>query len=196
MSIRRGAFFHWISSTLLTAVLCATLLQISDAADSATKDKVKKRERQSGNITLKVVTPKQYKAVLAKHKGKVIIVDFWATWCIPCLKNFPHTVEWSRKYSQKKLVVISFSMDDFEPESKEEVLKFLKKQNATIINLMSSLGGEEQAMEAFEIEGGAIPHFKIYDRKGKIVKTFGGDPDNPFTHKDVEAELVKVLNKK
>ena len=154
------------------------------------------QKKLTGDVTLKVVGPREFKAVLAKQKGKVVVVDFWATWCLPCLKHFPKTVEWSRKYPEKELVVISLSMDDSDPESKAEALTFLKKQNATIINLMSSLGGEEKAMLAFEIAGGAIPHFKIYDRKGKVFKTFGGDPDNPFTHTDVEAALVKVLNRK
>ena len=154
------------------------------------------RKKQTGDITLKVVGPREFKAVLAKQKGKVVVVDFWATWCLPCLKHFPKTVGWSRKYPKKELVVITFSMDDSDPESKEDALTFLKKQNATIINLMSNLGGEEEAMAAFEIDGGAIPHFKIYDRKGKVFKTFGGDPDNPFTDMEVEAALVKALNRK
>jgi thiol-disulfide isomerase/thioredoxin len=154
------------------------------------------RKKLSGDIALKVVGPREFKAVLAKQKGKVVVVDFWATWCLPCLKHFPKTVGWSCKYPKNKLVVISLSMDDSDPESKEAALTFLKKQNATIINLMSNLGGEEKAMAAFEIDGGAIPHFKIYDRKGKVFKTFGGDPDTPFTHMDVEAALVKVLNRK
>ncbi len=154
------------------------------------------QKKKTGDITLKVVGPKEFKAVLAKQKGKVVVVDFWATWCLPCLKHFPKTLGWSRKYPKKELVVITFSMDDSDPESKEAALTFLKKQNATIINLMSSLGGEEKAMAAFEIDGGAIPHFKIYDRKGKIFKTFGGDPDNPFNHREIEAALVKALNRK
>ena len=179
-----------------TMLIFPMLLQAANSADKTKEDGSKQAGKKAGDITLKVVGPKEFKAVLAKQKGKVVVVDFWATWCLPCLKNFSRSVEWSRKYPKKELVVISLSMDDSDPESKKAALTFLKKQNATIINLISSLGGEEEAMQAFEIDGGAIPHFKIYDRKGKVFKTFGGDPDNPFTHREVEAALVKALNRK
>ena len=154
-----------------------------------------KKPAPTGTVTLRTVNPAGYTAELKKHRGKVIVVDFWATWCIPCLKEFPHTIEWDKKFHDKGLVVISMNMDDTDKDSRTAALEFLKKQNATTINLHSSLGGEEAAMKAFSISDGALPHFKIYGRDGKLLKTFGFNPKKPLSHADIETALQDALKR-
>lgn len=159
-----------------------------------TYEKASKTEKRV--VAVRVVNRAAYDAVLKgdEYRGKVILVDFWATWCIPCIKEFPHTVEWSRKYADQGLAVVSVSMDD--PDQKDEVLKFLKKQQATFTNLLSDEGISENAVKAFDIAGGALPHYKIYNRSGQVVRTFGGDPDKPLNHEEIESALRKVLGSK
>jgi thiol-disulfide isomerase/thioredoxin len=146
-------------------------------------------------ITLDVVDRQGYEKALADkdHRGKVVVVDVWATWCVPCLKSFKHTVEWQKKYGRRGLAVVSLSMDEPDEESRERALEFLKKQKATFTNLISRYGGEEEGMEAFDIDGGTLPHFKLYDRRGKLLKKFGGDPDQAVDHLEVEVEIRKAL---
>ena len=175
-----------IGRSVALKMLAGGVVLVSSAMTALAAD-VKTEEK----VTLRVVTPEQYEQVIRQHRGKVVVVDFWATWCIPCVKAFPHTVQWHRELRDKGLVVMSMSMDD--PEQKEDALKFLTKQKATFTNLLSSLGGEEKGMEAFKVEGGAVPHFKIYGRDGKLVRQFGADPDNPWDHSDVEKAIREVL---
>jgi thiol-disulfide isomerase/thioredoxin len=126
-------------------------------------------------VSVSVATPDQFADVIAKHKGKVIFVDFWATWCVPCRKAFPHTVELAKKYPEK-LAVVSMALDD--ADAKEDVLDFLKEQEATFDNLMCSFGGSDESYNAYEIPGSALPYFRIYDREGTLKHTFGYDAEN------------------
>jgi thiol-disulfide isomerase/thioredoxin len=148
--------------------------------------------RKPAEVTLDVVDQAGFEQALAKSKGKVVLVDFWATWCTPCKKAFPHTVALAGKYAPQGLEVISVSMDD--DAAHEEALAFLKEQQATFNNLRSKWGAEEEAIEKFEIDGGGLPHLKLYDRQGKLVKKFtSGDPDAVFSQEDVELAVRQLV---
>ena len=148
---------------------------------------------QPPEVSLVVADHAFYEKVLAGKRGEVVLVDFWATWCVPCRKSFPQTVELHEKYAGSGLEVVSVSMDD--ADAHEAAVEFLKEQNARFTNLRSAQGAEAEAVEAFEIEGGAIPHYKLYDRQGKLVKVFtSGDPDRTFEHADIEAAVRELLS--
>jgi thiol-disulfide isomerase/thioredoxin len=148
------------------------------------------RQAATREVTLQSADRATYDALLKKYRGKVVLVDFWATWCVPCRKGFPHTIQWSKELADKGLVVISVSLDDPEAD-KEAAWDFLKEQNATFPNLITSLGNEE-SMEAFEIDGGALPHYKLYGRDGKLLQKFASDEQEP-SHKEIEAAIRAAL---
>lgn len=151
-----------------------------------------------GNIRVQVVDKKGYDRALANHKGKVVLVDCWATWCVPCRKEFPKTVQLSKEYRDKGLDVISLSFDAVK-DSKDsqvprDVIDFLTSQGATFENLISAEDITETGAQAFDIDGGALPHFKLYNRDGKLIRAFAsGDPDKIFTHDDVERAVREAL---
>jgi thiol-disulfide isomerase/thioredoxin len=128
-------------------------------------------------VTLSVAGRADYDALLDSLRGKVVLVDFWATWCGPCVKQFPHTVELYQQSDPDQLAVVSVSMDD--PEDEEKVLEFLQARGASFHNLLSEYGISAEGFEAFEIDDGAVPHYKIYDRSGKLRHTAssGGEVD-------------------
>lgn len=144
-------------------------------------------------ITIQTVDKAGYDDVIRKHQGQVVLADFWATWCIPCKKMFPHTVHLHNEFAGTGLAVVSVCLDD---EAEEPAaLEFLKKQNATFDNLRVKSGGEDETFEKFEIASGAIPHLKLYDRTGKIHRVFDADPtaDKQFTADDVEQAVRELL---
>ena len=114
-------------------------------------------------------------AAIARHRGKAVLVDFWATWCPPCIALFPHTVELSRRFPAADFAVITVSLDD--PDSLPAVQKFLNRHNADTENYFSMMSGQA-AVEAFEIDDGGIPHLRVYDRQGNLVgKILGAYPE-------------------
>lgn len=144
-------------------------------------------------LQVAVVDEVEFSKRVAQHRGKVVLVDFWATWCGPCRRQFPHTVALSQEFADEGLVVISMSMD--EPEQRDSVLRFLRKQQGEMHHWVSAIGGGSRAMEAFQIESGSLPHYKIYDRGGEIAATFSLDPlaASQFTADDIKAKVKEIL---
>jgi thiol-disulfide isomerase/thioredoxin len=148
---------------------------------------------------VKLVTVKWqgYLDQVASHKeAKLIVVDAWATWCGPCMTNFPHLVELHHKYADKGLVAISVSLDDANvPKKVAAATKFLKEKKAVFTNLILDEKRAEDAFERFNI--GAIPSVFVYTPDGKEIKRFTlEDVDNQFTYEQVEAFVKDYLEGK
>ena len=109
---------------------------------------------------------------LASLKGKVTVVYFWATWCVPCRIETPKLVKLYDGYKAKGVEVVGIALDNG-----DKVRAFVKDMNATYpvyygghdaVELGKTLGNDQ----------GAIPFLVVIDKTGKIVATFKGDlPD-------------------
>jgi thiol-disulfide isomerase/thioredoxin len=145
-------------------------------------------------VQLQTVDKAGYDAALAKLRGKVVLVDFWATWCEPCVEQLPHTLALSEKLRERGLEVVTVSCDD--PTESDRTAAFLTSKNAGgATNLMSQFGGSPRTMEEFEVSSGAVPFYKLYDRSGQLRQTFGITPKaaKQFTTADIEAAVEQVL---
>ena len=125
-------------------------------------------------------------ALIAAHKGQVVFVDYWATWCHPCVEYFPHTVEMSRKYKDRGLATIAVSFDD--PADESPPRAFLAKQRAEFENLQSSYDPGPAAFEGFGID--LVPHFRLYDRTGKLRHKWDAKPE------DADEKIEELLAEK
>ena len=126
-----------------------------------------------GNVQLELIDEVGFAEVLQRHRGQVVLVDFWATWCPGCVALFPHTVELHERFADRGLAVISVDFDDPD-EERTVALKFLIDQGATFENYISRYGGGTRSAEAFELDG-SLPQMKLYDREGRLHRSFGGD---------------------
>jgi thiol-disulfide isomerase/thioredoxin len=127
---------------------------------------------------------------VAAHRGEVVLVDFWATWCKPCVELFPHTVALQRRFGGRGLAVITVSLDD--PDHPAAARKFLAAHATATENYLSSYDVGPAAFSAFGIDDGSLPHVQIYDRQGKPQRTFssGGKSIDPAAIQRAVEEVV------
>ena len=144
-------------------------------------------------ITVRPADRQVYEDLLKQHQGKVVLVDCWATWCLSCMEQFPHTVKLHEQYASEGLAVISVNFD--EPENVTAVKEVLAARRAVFDNLQSKWGSGEQSFEAFDIKSGTLPEYKLYDRTGQLRETFLVDPsaDKQFTPEDIERSVKALL---
>src|SRR2546423_874004 len=80
------------------------------------------------------VTAEGLDQAVQARKGSVVVVDFWATWCGPCVERFPHLVALHKKYADHGLVCVSASID--KAEKRDDVRQFLARHGATFPNYL------------------------------------------------------------
>jgi thiol-disulfide isomerase/thioredoxin len=187
-------------ATILPLVACLAGSLLVGCGSKTTRDEAaapaaaRSPSAQSTPVVLTPVDRAGFDAAMEKHRGKVVLVDYWATWCLPCVEQLPHTLEIGRKLGQRGLSVVTVSCDD--PDEADRIAEFLRSKNAGgATTLISQYGGSPQTMEAFGITSGAVPFYQLYDRTGKLRQTFGIDPaaKEQYTPADIEAAIEKLL---
>ncbi|MBF0296034.1 MAG: TlpA family protein disulfide reductase [Magnetococcales bacterium] len=103
---------------------------------------------------------------LTDFKGKVVLVNFWATWCPPCLDEIPALIKLQKKYGEKGFLVVG--IDYLERADKEELKKFLDAQG---INYPVVIGDPRAVQSLTKVLGGvyALPVTKLLNREGKLA---------------------------
>ena len=125
------------------------------------------------------------KVSLADHRGRFVLIDFWATWCPPCLKSIPELVELHKKYKEKGLVVLGISLDDPGQVDNNLLAAFKEKHRIDYVILRGSEGVLQDYSGA---QGMSIPTMFFVDREGKIVEKLVG-----FMPGRVEISLKKLM---
>ncbi len=117
---------------------------------------------------------------ISQYKGKVVLVDFWATWCGPCVEELPNVIAAYQKYHDKGFEIVGISLD----KSKESLQKFTQEKGMTWAQYFDGKGWESKLGQMYGIT--SIPATFLLDAEGRIIAT---DVRGPA----LEAELAKRL---
>ncbi len=129
-----------------------------------------------------------YAKLVADQKGKVLLVNFWATWCQPCRKEMPALAKLAAKLQPKGFVLATVSAD--EPEDSDTALAFVRQAGVKGPSYLKRVKNDDKFIASLEPKwSGALPALAMYDRTGKKVRVVIGEADLA----KVEAELMKLL---
>jgi thiol-disulfide isomerase/thioredoxin len=176
----------------VVAVIAATYL-----ADRATRQpksgvpKVTIRDAAAKpvpELTLKNLDGKDLS--LAQYKGKVVLVNFWATWCEPCQVEIPWLIEMQQKYAARGFTVLGIAMDE---EGASVVTPWVNKERFDVNGSKSQMNypiviGDDAAADKF---GGLLgyPTSVLISRDGKVIKRITGIISYDEISKSIESQL-------
>ncbi|MFT3947053.1 MAG: redoxin family protein [Agriterribacter sp.] len=128
-------------------------------------------------VALQHIDENGIKELLQNKSDKLRLINVWATWCGPCVSEFPDFITINRMYRKRDFEFISISADN--PGKKDKVLQFLKKQQASNSNYIFSEDDKYKLIEAIDPAWqGALPYTILVEPGGKIVYAKQG-PINP-----------------
>ena len=122
---------------------------------------------------------------LEQLKGKVVYLDFWASWCDPCRKSFPWMNEIHSRYDNKKFTIVAVNLDS----EKADALKFLKNMPA---NFDVAYDPEGQVADKYGLK--AMPSSYLIDKKGALVSAHKGYREGDTN--EIEKKINQLLNSK
>lgn len=124
---------------------------------------------------------------IGKLKGKVVLLDFWATWCIPCIKTFPTLRQWQTRYGPKGLVIIG--MTDLTAQTSEKVRSFVQKEKLPWI---VAIDPNKRTQKNYGVN--ALPHSIVIDKKGTVRASHVGGKSLQEIEKEIEELLGPGAN--
>jgi len=135
-------------------------------------------------VTLDTISDSGIRELVQNHSDKLRLINVWATWCGPCVTEFPEFITMNRMYRKRDFEFISISAD--EPSKQNKALQFLQKQEASTKNYIFSGDSKYKLIEAIDSKWpGALPYTILVEPGGKIVFSKEGIID--------PAELKKAI---
>jgi thiol-disulfide isomerase/thioredoxin len=129
-----------------------------------------------------------FNRVIAENKGKVVLFDFWATWCEPCRAELPQLLKLERKWHDRGLVLVTVSADS--ADQQPAALKFLEHSGVRFPAFVKQVKDDDAFINAVDKKwSGALPALFLYDRSGHRVTSFVGEVEIA----DIEHAIDRLL---
>ncbi len=150
-------------------------------------------------VPIQLADWEEVERLVADQRGKVVVLDVWSTWCLPCIREFPNLVALHQKHGDA-VACMSLSCNytgaegEAPDDARPEIEAFLRQQRATFTNVLSTTPDEK----LFELLGAAsVPVVRVYDKQGQLRKQFMNDDaeygEEGFSYEQHIAPLVAQL---
>ena len=169
------------STTSAVLALLATLL-LSPIAYGQSRAVLQAESKRQAAPELNLKDSEGKTAKLNEYHGKILVVDFWATWCHGCKTEIPWFAEFQRKYGAEGLNVVGISMDD---DGWKVVKPFIQSRNVPYRIVL----GNDSVAKQYAI--GNMPDTFLIDREGRIAAAYAGVVDREDIEKNIRALLDK-----
>jgi thiol-disulfide isomerase/thioredoxin len=137
---------------------------------------------------LKPLDEAAYSKLVASSKNKVVLVNFWATYCVPCRKEMPALVAMNARLGAKGFQLVTISADEIEQE--KDAAAFLDKTRVAAPVYIKRVRDDDKFINSLDPKwSGALPASFLYNRQGKKVKSYFGEVDL----KQLETDILKLL---
>ncbi len=137
---------------------------------------------------LQPVDEQGIRKLIAGFKGKVLLLDFWATWCVPCRTEMPQLVALAGRYRAKGLSFVTISCD--EPEQEKGAVEFLARTRVPFPAYIKRAKSDDAFINWMDPKwSGALPALFLYDRQNRRISTFIGETETST----VEAAIRRIL---
>jgi len=141
------------------------------------------------NLKVAEITINELNDIIKNREGKVLLINIWATWCVPCKEEFPDLIKISDKFSEQiKLIGISI---DYPDEVESKIIPFLNALQPNFTNYVNAENDAEKFINNLNPEwSGAIPATFFYDSEGKQFLFYEGK----MFFKEIENVALKMIN--
>ncbi len=171
------------------AMLMVGLLALSSRSSALEAGADPLPERLLRPRAVEPISAADFGRVLEHHRGKVILVNLWATWCIPCIQELPELDLLQSRYRERGLVVLAVSADDL-AKLEARVRPFFAKTAPELVSYLIADGDHHGFVAPLEPEWlGALPTTLFFDREGKHRSTHLGR----VLYAELESEVLELL---
>ena len=124
--------------------------------------------------------------LIKDNKGNVLLFNLWATWCKPCVEEFPDLIKLYNNYKDKNFKIIFISID-FKEEINTKLIPFLKQNNVNFVTYFDDFKNQDELIDYFDKKcDGGIPSTYIFDKDGVEESKFLGIKDYSFYEREIQ----------
>jgi thiol-disulfide isomerase/thioredoxin len=147
---------------------------------------------------VRVISVPELRAAMKRHRGRVLVLHLWATWCEPCMQELPLVGELAREAPAEGVDVLSISLDDSTARSAQVVARVLEERgSAAMSRTIVRMDDPDALINSIDPHWqGDIPAFFAYDRKGRLRHAQVGEMTRDGFHEMVKDLLTAPVVKK